>query len=74
MAATLPFPFPLAQEEIRRRRAGVLAGLLAMDEGFCALPVTGIRLRTLRAALDSYDRLFLNGFLSTALVLIFVFL
>ena len=68
MAATLPFPFPLAQEEIRRRRAGVLAGLLAMDEGFCALPVTGIRQRTLRAALDSYDRLFLSDFLSSAYV------
>ena len=66
MAASLPFPFPLPQEEIRRRRASLLASLLAMDDGFCALPVKSLNPCTLSAALDGYDRLFLNGYLARA--------
>lgn len=66
MAAQLPFSFPLSQEEIRKRRASLLAALLAMDEGFCAMPVRSLNPRTLRAALDGYDRLFLNSYLARA--------
>ena len=64
MASSLPFTFPHAQEEIRRRRALILAHLLAMDEGFCAMPVKSLQTTTLRAALESYDRLFFNDYLS----------
>ena len=66
MAAQLPFPFPLPAEEIRRRRASVLTALLAMDEGFCSVPVMSMQPATLRAMLDSYDRAFLSGFLRSA--------
>ena len=66
MAAPLPFSFPLTQEEITKRRASLLAALLAMDEGFCCTPVKSLHPQTLRAALDGYDRLFLNRILSRA--------
>jgi len=66
MAAQLPFSFPLSGDEIRRRRASLLAALLAMDEGFCTLPVKSLHPRTLSAALDGYDRVFLSGYLSSA--------
>lgn len=66
MAAPLPFSFPLTQEEITKRRASLLAELLAMDEGFCCIPVRSLHPQTLRATLDGYDRLFLNGILSRA--------
>lgn len=61
---SLPFTFPLAQEEIRRRRALILSQLIAIDEGFCAIPVKSLQTATLRAALESYDRLFFHGYLS----------
>ena len=51
-------------EETTKRRASLLAALLAMDEGFCRMPVESIHPHTLRAALDGYDRLFLNGYLA----------
>jgi len=66
MAASFPFPFPLSQEQIRKRRASLLAALLAMDEGFCTLPVRSLHPRTLFAALEGYDRMFLSGYLSNA--------
>ena len=66
MNAPLPFTFPLAREEITKRRASLLAALLAMDEGFCCMPVKSLSPQTLRAALDGYDRLFLSGTLACA--------
>lgn len=63
MNPLMPFPFPLAPQDIRRRRAAILAGLLSLDEGFCSIPVRGIRAATLEAMLRQYDERFLSGFL-----------
>ena len=63
MREVLPFPLP-DPGEIRRRRAQILAALLAADEGFCAVPVKSVRRSTLQAMLSLYDRLFFGGFLS----------
>ena len=60
----LPFAFPLSPEEIRSRRAAILAQLLAMDEGFCGIPVTSLHADTLRRMLLLYDCEFLSGWLS----------
>ena len=66
MASTFPFPFPLTDEDIRRRRTIILTAMLAMDEGFCAVPVQSVRSASLRALLDAYDRYFLSGWLRSA--------
>lgn len=63
MNPPLPFPFPLAPQDICRRRAAILAGLLALDEGFCAIPVRSVRTATLEEMLRQYDERFLAGFL-----------
>lgn len=62
----LPFPFPLTAAEICRRRAQILASLLARDPGFCAIPVRGILPSTLAEMLRLYDVQFLGGYLSRA--------
>ena len=63
MPDALPFPLPTA-DEILRRRARILAHLLAADEGLCAVPVRSIRSATLQTMLGLYDGLFFGGFLS----------
>lgn len=50
--------------EILRRRAQILAALLAADEGFCTVPVRSIRRATLQTMLSLYDGLFFGGFLA----------
>lgn len=65
--ATLPFPFPLAAEEILRRRSFVLTRLCAQDEGFCTIPVRGISGDTLAEMLRLYDECFLGGYLQRAM-------
>lgn len=65
--ATLPFPFPLAAEEILRRRSFVLTRLCAQDEGFCTIPVRGISGDTLAEMLPLYDECFLGGYLQRAM-------
>lgn len=61
-----PFPFPLERLAIHRRRAAILAALLAGDPGFCEIPVRNIRTATLSQMLRLYDTQFLNGYLSRA--------
>ena len=39
----------------------ILGKLLASDEGFCSIPVRGIKSSTLQAMLELYDELFTNG-------------
>ena len=63
MPDALPFPLPTA-DEILRRRARILAHLLAADEGLCVVPVRSIRSATLQTMLGLYDGLFFGGFLS----------
>ncbi|MFR8976450.1 MAG: hypothetical protein ACLVJB_00875 [Christensenellales bacterium] len=60
----LPFAFPLADDDILRRRATILTALCAADNGFCAAPVQSIRRQTLSQMLNLYDKLFFGGFLS----------
>lgn len=60
----LPFAFPLADDDILRRRATILTALCAADNGFCAVPVQSIRRQTLSQMLNLYDKLFFDGFLS----------
>lgn len=60
---SLPFPFPLAASDVIHRRAMILTALCQRDEGFCAIPVRGIRQETLGAMLRLYDELFLRSFL-----------
>lgn len=60
----LPFAFPLCEAEIRRKRAEILALLLAIDPAFCSIPIQGIRESTLRRMFERYDALFLGGYLS----------
>ena len=60
----LPFAFPLADDDILRRRATILTALCAADNGFCAVPVQSIRRQTLSQMLNLYDKLFFGGFLS----------
>lgn len=61
-----PFPFPIERAEIRRRRAAILAALLADDPGFCEIPVRRMRTATLSRMLRLYDTQFLNGYLARA--------
>ena len=61
MSTSLPFPFPLEPEDILRRRAAILAGLLARDAGFCAIPVRSILPSTLGRMLRAYDGQFFCG-------------
>ena len=63
---SLPFPFPLESEEILRRRATILTGLLARDAGFCAIPVRSILPSTLERMLRAYDERFFTGALGRA--------
>ena len=63
MSRPLPFAFPLPPEDIRRRRAAILASLLALDEGFCRIPVISLRTATLEEMLRLYDGRFFSGFL-----------
>lgn len=64
MAVSLPFAFPLSDDEIRKKRAYILTSLLTMDDGFCAIPAKSLNKETLTAALVLYDSAFLNGFLT----------
>ena len=63
MTRPLPFVFPLPPEEIRHRRAAILASLCSLDEGFCSIPVRSVRAATLEEMLRQYDERFLAGFL-----------
>ena len=60
MVSTLPFPYPLGQEEILRRRAAILTELLAHDAGFDEAPdallIDG-GVEHARVALDAITRL-----------------
>lgn len=60
----LPFAFPIPLEETLRRRSEILIHLLAMDSGFCSIPVRSIAENTLQSMLEAYDISFLNGYLS----------
>lgn len=62
----LPFPFPLAVEDIQHRRAMVLSALCSADGGFCVVPVRSVQSTTLKLALRLYDQLFFQGFLGQA--------
>ena len=62
----LPFPFPLALEDIQHRRAMVLSALCSADGGFCVVPVRSVQSTTLKLALRLYDQLFFQGFLGQA--------
>lgn len=62
----LPFPCPLDQAEIIRRRAAILTALCAADEGFSRIPVTSLCPQTLQAMLRLYDAYFCSGWLSRA--------
>lgn len=66
MNTPFSFPFPLAPEEILRRRATILTGLLALDAGFCAIPVRSILPSTLARMLHAYDEQFFCGALLCA--------
>ena len=66
MNTALPFPFPLEAEEIVRRRAAILTGLLARDAGFCRIPVRSILPSTLEWMLRAYDERFFAGALIRA--------
>lgn len=57
----LPFPWPLTQDEILKKRASILAQLLCMDDGFCSIPSGLPSSQTLRHMLSLYDRLFFSG-------------
>lgn len=60
----LPFIFPLCESEILHKRAKILASLLAIDPAFSAIPARGIHDCTLKQMLESYDALFLQGYLT----------
>lgn len=62
----LPFPCPLATEDIQHRRAMILSALFSADGGFCEVPVRSVHLSTLELALRLYDQLFFQGFLRRA--------
>jgi len=62
-----PFHFPLDQQQVIRKRAMILASLLAADEGFCSIPAASIRKQTLQNILSLYDAQFFDGFLSRKL-------
>ena len=64
MKPPLPFPFPLSQPEVLRRRAAILTALLARDGGFARIPASGLSPTTLEAMLRLYDERFFSGFLS----------
>lgn len=70
--APLPFALPLAQADILRRRAEILARLCALDEGFCTVPVSGVRGDTLQTLLRLYDERFLGGFLRAKMPMLHV--
>lgn len=63
---SLPFFFPLSSAEIIRRRAKILAVMLAMDKDLCAIPVRHIGEKTLGTMLALYNELFFSGFLTRA--------
>ena len=58
---TLPFEFPVAPADILRRRAMILAELLAQDEAFCRIPVQSISALTPARMLRLYDNAFFSG-------------
>lgn len=53
--------FPSSPEEILKRRALILSALCRMDQGFGTTPVRSIKVSTLAAMLEEYDRLFFHG-------------
>lgn len=55
------FPFPLDPDTIIHKRAEILGKLLAADEAFCRIPVSGVSQKTLDMLLSMYDISFLNG-------------
>ena len=61
MKGRIPFPFPLEQEDIVRKRASILANLLACDQAFGRIPVQGISAESLQYLLDAYNAVFLGG-------------
>lgn len=63
---TLPFAFPLEANEIRKRRAEILALLFSNDPAFCQIPVGRLSAHTLQKMLYSYDNTFLSGYLQKA--------
>lgn len=66
MEQKLPFSFPLSSSDILKRRSSILIQLMANDDGFCRIPVSGIQESTLTLMLKLYDRTFLSGCLSSA--------
>jgi len=63
MKRIIPFPFPLKQEDIADKRAAILAKLLAIDKGFCHIPVQSISPESLRYLFHAYNQSFLGGWL-----------
>ena len=59
-----PFPFPLNESDIKKKRAQILAALCARDADFRQIPVASMRQSTLSVLLTLYDEHFLSGFLS----------
>lgn len=59
----LPFAFPLEASETLRLRSRILTALCARDEGFCTIPVQGIRADTLAQMLRLYDDAFMGALL-----------
>lgn len=59
-----PFPFPLEQETIRRKREIILTHLLSLDEGFNCIPVRSVSQETLLYLLEAYNDGFLGGCLN----------
>lgn len=66
-AERFPFPFPLTQEEITRKRTAILSHICADYEDFRATPIRALHSDMLAAFLRAYDRQFLSGFLSRKL-------
>ena len=65
--ATFPFAFPLEVNEILRRRSFILTRLCGQDEGFCTIPVSGMKEATLDALLHLYDDIFFEGYLTQSM-------
>ena len=61
MKRTIPFPFPLKQEDIAYKRAAILAKLLTIDEGFGQIPVQSISQESLCYLFHTYNHSFLAG-------------
>ena len=64
MTAPLPFPFPLSQADVLRRRARILTALCALDDGFARMPARTLQDETLQTMLHLYDVGFFGGLLS----------